>query len=125
MARLSPGQYDRVYGNTAPHKGSFIGRRPLLTTLIIVAAAATLAWIACGLVFVTTPPPATTADAPAASVVPAQEPYQEFLQEKFQKLSDGRTVMCLYREGRISGYSGGATPTLSCDWDNAIVHPPK
>lgn len=53
------------------------------------------------------------------------EPYQEFLQEKYQKLSDGRTVMCLYREGRIGGYSSGNTPALSCDWANAIVHPPK
>lgn len=52
-------------------------------------------------------------------------PPPEFLQEKYQKLSDGRTVMCLYKESGIGGYSTGKTMALSCDWAGAIVHTEK
>jgi len=56
---------------------------------------------------------------------PAPKPAPEFFQEKYQKLKDGRTVLCLYREVDINGYSNGASPTMSCDWDGAIIHPAK
>ena len=57
--------------------------------------------------------------APAAY---SDEPPPDFFQEKYQKLSDGRTVMCLYKE-QSTGYATGMA--LSCDWAGAIVHPPK
>ena len=46
-----------------------------------------------------------------------------FFLEKYQKLSDGRTVLCLYKEGSIGGYSSGTTPAMDCDWAGAVVHP--
>lgn len=44
-----------------------------------------------------------------------------FFVEKYQKLSDGRTVMCLYKEQWMASYGGG--PAMSCDWAGAMVHP--
>lgn len=57
-------------------------------------------------------------DKPAA---PAPPP-PEFFQQKYQKLEDGRIITCLYKEGHISGYSGGTTPAMSCDWDHPFAH---
>lgn len=50
-------------------------------------------------------------------------PAPEFFQSVYQKLPDGRTVLCLYKEGTVHGYSNGTTPTMSCDWAGAVVHP--
>lgn len=50
----------------------------------------------------------------------AEAPPPPFLTEHYQKLSDGRTVLCLYREAWMASYGGG--PTLSCDWAAAVVH---
>lgn len=58
-------------------------------------------------------PPAAHSDAPAP----------EFFQSIYQKLPDGRTVLCLYKQVAINGYSNGAAPTMSCDWAGAVVHP--
>jgi hypothetical protein len=50
-------------------------------------------------------------------------PPPPFFQQIYQKLDDGRTVMCLYKVQTSGVYGGG--PTMSCDWAGAIVHPTK
>lgn len=46
-------------------------------------------------------------------------PPPEFFQERYQKLKDGRTILCLYREEDSYGYSKAV---VDCDWAGAIVH---
>lgn len=43
-------------------------------------------------------------------------------QDTWHKMPDGRTVYCLYIEGRIGGYSNGKTPSFECDFAGAAVH---
>lgn len=56
---------------------------------------------------------------PADANQPAVE--KPFFIEVNAKLSDGRTVLCLYRQEVIGGYSAGMTMTTECDWANAKV----
>lgn len=42
--------------------------------------------------------------------------------DTWHKMPDGRTVYCLYIEGRVGGYSSGNTPAFECDFAGAIVH---
>lgn len=62
-----------------------------------------------------------TACSPTPSQAEAPAKEQPFFIEVNHKLSDGRTVLCLYRQEVIGGHSYGMTMTTDCDWDNAKV----
>lgn len=46
----------------------------------------------------------------------------KMFEEHYQKLDDGRTVLCLYKQADGYGY---AKATMSCDWATAMIMPAK
>jgi hypothetical protein len=59
----------------------------------------------------------------ASAPAPAEaEKSGGFFEDKWHLMPDGRTVYCLYKEGRIGGHSSGNPPAMACDFAGATVH---
>lgn len=56
----------------------------------------------------------------------AEEPPRPFLTEHYQKLPDGRVVLCLVRHNEVvGGYSNvrSSIAVIDCDWASAKIQP--